>query len=114
MTATPAISLTPPGPGVWQLDISHFGRPLTRFLQATLPADFAAGQERWMPRYGIPMKTIQARSVDGFVYIQPEPLGGPAGAAPPPAWIFWLLSRVVPVFRRCRAAGIMVHPLVQK
>lgn len=90
-----------PGPGVWQLDITHFARPLTRFVQPWYPAAFETGQSLSLVRYGVPLKTVAFRTVDGFPYIQPVPLGGPPGATPPPRWLFALLTRVLPVFRRC-------------
>jgi pyruvate,water dikinase len=91
-----------PGPGSWQLDISHYSRPMTRFTQTWLPDAFREGQAKWLVRYGMPLKTLKLVPVDGFAYVQPEPLAGPPDAKPPPGWIFALAMRLAPPFRRCR------------
>ncbi len=93
--------LQAPGPGVWQLDITHWSRPLPRFDRDGICAAFTAGQADWMPRYGAPLATIRAAHVDGFVYLQPQPLSGPPDAAPPPAWLMRILTRLIPTLRRC-------------
>jgi rifampicin phosphotransferase len=100
-TAPSEIQLRAPGPGVWQLDQSHFARPMTRFVQSYFPDAFAEGQARSLSRYGAPLKTIKLVPVDGFPYFQPQPLGGKPGAPPPPRWLFAVLARVLPAFRRC-------------
>jgi rifampicin phosphotransferase len=91
-----------PGPGVWQLDQSHVSRPITRFLRERYCSAFEEGQAIAMARYGMPLRTIAARTVNGFFYIQPMPLMGPPGGAPPPGLILKLLSMIVPTLRRCR------------
>ena len=52
-----SLALEPPGPGVWQLDVSHFARPLTRSVAEILPAAFTAGQTAWIQRYGMPLRS---------------------------------------------------------
>ncbi len=91
-----------PGPGVWQLDVSHFTRPLTRYIQEFFCEYYERGQALVMQRYGMPLSTIGARTVDGFFYVQPIPLGGPPGGKPPPAFVLKLLAYLLPTFRRCR------------
>jgi phosphohistidine swiveling domain-containing protein len=91
----------PPGPGVWQLDLSHVSHPLTRFLRDRYCHAYEEGQALAMARYGMPLRTIAARSVNGFLFIQPIPLMGPPGGAPPPRLILKLLSALVPTLRRC-------------
>lgn len=97
-----ARSFDPPGPGVWQLDATHWSRPLTRYAQEFYGPCFEAGQSKWIRRYGLPLETIAARVVHGYLYIQPMPLAGPPGAKPPPAFVLKLLAYLLPAFRRCR------------
>jgi rifampicin phosphotransferase len=108
--ATGSLSLTPPGRGVWQLDLSHYARPFTRFIRDDMVAAFTDGQARWVADYGVPLKTIRGAHTEGFFYVAPEPLAGPPGGPPPPRWLFWLLARLVPAFRRCaRTAAASVE-----
>ena len=55
------LELQPPGPGVWQLDITHWSRPMTRFSRDGFCEAFTQGQRDWMSRYGAPLASIQAR-----------------------------------------------------
>lgn len=96
------LELDAPGPGVWQLDVSHFSRPLTRYIRDRYCVAYEEGQALSLARYGMPLRTIGARTVDGFLYIQPMPLSGPPGAAPPPDFVLRLLCRIAPPLRRCR------------
>jgi len=96
------LSFESPGPGVWQLDVSHLARPITRNLQEWFCEYYEHGQSLVMKRYGMPLKTIGARSIEGFLYIQPIPLGGPPGGKAPPAFVLKLLAYLMPTFRRCR------------
>ena len=36
-------AFTPPGPGVWMLDATHWTRPLTRFQAELFPEPFRRG-----------------------------------------------------------------------
>lgn len=90
-----------PGPGVWQLDQSHVSRPLTRFLRERYCRAYEEGQTIALSRYGMPLRTIAARPVNGFLFIQPIPLMGPPGGAPPPPLFLKLLNAIVPTLRRC-------------
>ena len=101
-TTKNTLPLESPGPGVLQLDVSHFSRPLTRYADEFYCANYERGQTKCLERYGMPLATIGARTVDGFFFIQPIPLAGPPGGKPPPAFMFWLLAHLMPTFRRCR------------
>jgi pyruvate,water dikinase len=91
---------TPPGPGLWDLDISHFDRPFSRFVGDLLPAAYEEGQRDSFQRMGLPADTVALRLVDGFAYTQLMPLAGPPGGKPPPAWIFKIITRLHPEMRR--------------
>ncbi|RMG18374.1 MAG: hypothetical protein D6729_07150, partial [Deltaproteobacteria bacterium] len=98
--------LRPPGPGCWTLDVTHVDRPLSRFLRALFVPAFVSAQAHVAERYGLPLETVDLRSVaDGFMYLQPVPLGGPRGAKPPPAFVLRLLFTMVPALRRRRRAA---------
>ena len=52
-------------------------------------------------RYGIPLKTMEFRLVNGRVYTRLLPLVAPEKESKqPPAPVLWTLTRVLPVFRR--------------
>src|SRR4051794_19230178 len=59
--------------------------------------------ERAFERYGIPVRRMAERFVNGHVYVRIEPLiMADKDAAPPPAAAVWLISRLHPAFVRRR------------
>lgn len=102
-TVEPPLTWDPPGKGDWRGLHDHFTRPVTPEYQRLLAKGMEAGEAESFARYGLPVRTILCRFVNGRVYIAAAPLVGPATAAVPPAPLLWLACRVVPAFRR-RAA----------
>ncbi|MFU8804749.1 MAG: hypothetical protein ACNA8W_13120 [Bradymonadaceae bacterium] len=62
-------------------------------------ADEAANEA--FGEFGMPMERIEQRLIGGWVYVGVFPES--KGKAPPPAWVFGLLTRLVPSMRAfCR------------
>lgn len=103
-------ALSPPGPGVWRLDVTHFPRPLPRFGRDEYARAFELGVERGMAGAGLPLRTVALRFVEGLAYTQPIPLvGGPpdderaARSGPPrrpPWWVARAAWAIVPTLRK--------------
>jgi pyruvate,water dikinase len=102
----PAPDWSPPGPGHWQLDRSHFvGAPTPLLCQFALP-NLEAGLEAGFAKAGIPMRTFAHRVVNGRVYRRLSPLLG-EGDRRPAAAVLWLAFRLHPELRRrTRQAGL--------
>lgn len=99
-----AVSFEPPAPGQWELETAHHGlRPLTPYLRQTYRRAFEAGIVEPMERYGLPLATVQAKFVQGCLYMRPLAIGekpGSAPKAPPPRFLMKLIARVHPQLRR--------------
>jgi rifampicin phosphotransferase len=102
--APPAVTFDPPAPGRWELETTHHGlRPLSPFLRDTYQRAFEAGIVEPMQRYGLPLVTVQAKFVNGCLYMRPLAVGEKPGAtpkAPPPAFVIKLLAHLHPELRR--------------
>lgn len=100
----PAVTFDPPAPGQWELETTHHGlRPLSPFLRDTYQRAFEAGIVEPMQRYGLPLSTVQARFVNGCLYMRPLGVGEKPGSkpkAPPPAFVMKLIVRLHPELRR--------------
>ncbi|MBK5289068.1 MAG: hypothetical protein JJE46_11445 [Acidimicrobiia bacterium] len=91
-----------PGPGSWMLDTTHHGRRPTSVFMSELATDgFTEGFERFTRRFGLPLQTMRAGLVHGYMYARPVPVGEGSKTRPsPPAPVMWLLARVHPELRR--------------
>ena len=99
--------LTPPGPGRWALDRSHFPGGTTPICQWLTEESMAAGLGRAFADLGVPADSVQARFVDGFMYTRLRPLLRPDAASTklPPAVVLRVATRVHPEFRRREKAA---------
>lgn len=95
-------AFTPPGPGAWELDRSHFPGGTTPIMQELLPDAIGDAYAKAWPESGIPAETLSVRFVNGFFYSRLRPLIGAdkPPSKPPPSWVMWLGSRLHPEFRR--------------
>jgi pyruvate,water dikinase len=103
VTAPPLGAFEPPGPGAWELDVSHFQRPASRLFQEIFPSAMTKGFKKTSARYGALLSHFDYGFVNGFAYTRARPVAAPEGASgspPPPRLIFWLLLRLVPELRR--------------
>ncbi len=93
---------TAPGPGQWAVDRSHYPGGTTPISQWLIGEAMAAGTERVFKEIGAPVKRVEARFVNGFMYTRVWPLIG--GERPPsrlpPVPILKFVAHVHPEFRR--------------
>ncbi|NOT25495.1 MAG: hypothetical protein HOP16_05270 [Acidobacteria bacterium] len=95
------IEFKAPGPGSWELEQTHFGRPATRYIAELAAEPMARGFGEGTKRYGLLLDTIRMRFVNDFCYMKLAAVGAPEGASgPPPRLIFMVLTRLHPEIRR--------------
>jgi pyruvate,water dikinase len=103
------IEFKAPGPGIWELEQTHFAKPATRFMGALFPKPLAKGFGEGTKRYGLLLDTLRMEMVNDFCYGKFCPVGAPEGAkGPPPKFIFKLLTRLHPEIRRRIRDGALV------
>src|SRR6266536_2520021 len=89
-----------PGPGSWELEQTHFGKPATRYISALYPDAMSRGFSEGTKRYGLLLDTMRMRFVNDFCYAKFVPVGAPDNASgPPPRLVFMLLTRLHPALR---------------
>ena len=89
-----------PGPGAWELEGTHFTRPITPLMAEVFPPAMAKGFSTDSARYGLMLSHLQMATVHGFVYQKAIIFGAPPAAVkPPPRPIFYLITRLVPKMR---------------
>ncbi len=95
-------TFTPPGPGRWRLDRSHYPGGATPISQWLIGESMAAGMEQVFAESGVPARRIEARFVHGFMYTRLVPLvgGDRDPGRMPPDWVLWTATRLHPEFRR--------------
>ena len=94
----------PPAPGFWELETAHHGvRPLSPFVRDTYRRAFESGIVEPMERYGLPLAAVEAKLVNGCLYMRPLGIGEKPGSKPkpaPPKFVMKLLTRLHPELRR--------------
>jgi pyruvate,water dikinase len=94
-------TFTAPGPGVWELETTHYTRPVSHFAREAIIRGFAAGFAESTARYGFMLSHFESAIVNDLMYTQAVPFGAPKGAkGPPPKLVFQLLTRLHPKIRR--------------
>ncbi len=92
-----------PGPGRWTLELAHFPVGQTPVYRGLYRAASREGTQVTMARYGAALSHLEMAHVNDRAYLRPIPLLEPparlAGSTPP-RWALWLLTRVLPRFRR--------------
>ncbi|HEX2675643.1 MAG TPA: PEP-utilizing enzyme [Polyangiales bacterium] len=103
-------TFTPPRPGAWEIDLTHFPRPSTRFVGDVFIANFGRGFAEGTKQYGLLLDRMDYVELHGFLYGTPRPVGAPESAkGPPPKPIFKLLTWLHPEVRgRIRTAAEVV------
>ncbi len=82
-SAPPVATFDPPAPGFWELETSHHGlRPLSPFLRDTYRRAFETGIVEPLQRYGLPLSIVEARFVNGCLYMRPLAVGEKPGSTP--------------------------------
>jgi len=103
MTATTTRTATwePPGPGSWELDLSHSGPSPGPIQRAVYEEALPAGMRDGLSRFGSPISHMEMRWVHGKFYRRLVPVvGGSSDLPPPPAPVLWLAARLHPALRR--------------
>jgi rifampicin phosphotransferase len=91
----------PPRPGAWEIDLTHFPRPATRFVSDVFMRNFGRGFAEGTKMYGLLLDRIEYAPLHGFMYSAIRPVGAPEGAkGPPPKAVFKLMSWLHPEMRR--------------
>ncbi len=89
-----------PSPGAWEIERTHFTKPVSRFMSVVFPPAMTKGFSEATKHYGALLDRIELATVNGFVYSAVRPVGAPPDAnGPPPRALFWLLQRVHPELR---------------
>lgn len=79
-SAEPAFE--PPGTGPWELETTHFSRPVTAFVQAAFAQGFVRGFQEGTARYGLLLDHLEPGFSQSFLYTQPGRRPGPWGRRP--------------------------------
>ena len=96
-----AEEFSPPGKGPWELENTHYARPLSAFAQAAVLEGFVKGFREGTARYGLLLDHLKPGFARSFMYVQPVAFGAPEGAmGPPPKPVLQLLTRLHPAVRR--------------
>ncbi|MEM7285215.1 MAG: PEP-utilizing enzyme [Actinomycetota bacterium] len=93
---------TPPGPGHWELDRSHFPGGATEIMKELITESVEEAYRKSFPVNGIPAETVNMCFVNGFTYTRLRPLISPDKPAKknPPTFVLKVASRLHPEFRR--------------
>ncbi len=92
---------TKPGPGSWQVDLSHYEGDSSRLSQRSIEIGMKDGMAQGFEIMGGPIKGLEAAFVNGFFYQRMVPLvAGDRDLPLPPAPVLWLLTRIHPAFRQ--------------
>lgn len=60
-----------PGPGIWELDNSHFSRPMSLFSKEMFTDSLVKGLKEGTDRYGLALSHLSYAIVNGFFYKKP-------------------------------------------
>lgn len=94
-------TFTPPRPGAWETDLTHYPRPVTKFNAEVLMGQFVRGFAEGTKMYGLLLDHLEQAVIHNVMYAAPRPVGAPLDAkGPPPKPIFKLLTWLHPEIRR--------------
>ena len=93
---------SPPGPGCWQLDRSHYGGGTTPIAQWLQVSSTEPAFRRGFAELGIPADSFVCAFVNGFMYTRLRPLvrADKPATKLPPAFVLKAMSHLHPAFRR--------------
>ncbi len=94
-------------PACWELDATHFPRPVTCFWADVFPRHFGAGYRESARRCAVLLDRIEWKAFARYMYMAPVPIGAPrlAAARTPPRPLLRLYLRTHPELRRRVAAS---------
>ncbi len=88
-SAESGLRFDPPGPGSWMLEVTHFTRPVTRFVAEIFPEPFRRAYRDGTRRYGMMLDYHEWQFVNGWSYLCPRPVGSPEDAVGHPPKHVW-------------------------
>lgn len=95
------LEFTAPGPGSWVKETTHMSGVMPTYSVDQFQIGITRGFKEGGIRYGLPLDYLEMKPVNGFVYARQVMVGEPAEPkGPPPAWLFYLLTRLHPEMRR--------------
>ena len=96
------VTWEPPGPGHWELDLSHCLGSMTPIMQDVQSTGATNGMRELFALYGMPADTLDAKFVNGYFYTRIRPLLAPDRPAKkaPPAFVLKVAFKVHPELRR--------------
>lgn len=101
MTTAYGRTFTPPRPGAWETDLTHFPKPVTKFNAEVFMGHFQRGFAEGTKLYGLLLDHLEQTVIHNVMYTAPRPVGAPLDAkGPPPKPIFKLLTWLHPEIRR--------------
>ena len=91
----------PPRQGSWEIDLTHFPRPATRYGSELFIKSFMPGFAEGTRLYGLLLQGLDYVDVNSFMYVTRRSVGAPERSkGPPPRAIFKLLTWLHPEIRR--------------
>ncbi len=112
--AETGLRFDPPGPGSWMLELTHFTRPVTRFVAEIFPEPFRRAYREGTKRYGTILDYHEWQFVNGWSYLCPRMVAAPKDAVThPPKHVWDHLMHSDPAIReRLRtSASVFEHKL---
>ncbi len=73
-----------PGPGTWELDTTHFSKPISAYAAGFMSDSFVRGFKQGSERYGLLMSHLKSANIHGFSYSKPVLAFAPEDAPPGP------------------------------
>jgi pyruvate,water dikinase len=96
---------TAPGPGTWELDTTHFSRPISQYCSGVAGPSFERGFKEGCERYGLFLSYLKSAYIHGFCYSKPVLALVPEDAPPgPPPDGFFDQPELVARFANSKAA----------
>jgi rifampicin phosphotransferase len=87
-----------PPPGSWQRESVHAPQPWSPMMRFIFPLRREVVR-RGFAEFGALIETFDFREIGGWEYVSLVPYGGKSGP-PPPDWLMWLLTRLIPSMRK--------------
>lgn len=98
---TTTLTFAPPGPGMWERDLSHCPPSATLVYRRVASTTMTEAYRGIFAEWGAPLDTMEVQFVHGKMYRRLVPLvGADRSSAPPPRPVLWLATRLHPAFRR--------------
>ncbi len=88
-SAETGLRFDPPGPGSWMRELTHFTRPVTRFVAEIFPEPFRRAYQEGTKRFGTLLDYHEWQFVNGWSYLCPRMVAAPKDAVTHPPKHVW-------------------------